>query len=68
MPFRHLFWGMSRLWLNELAITCPLRLKPGLEYLDRKLETVGKPLPETLLFCFVLKMFISLDVHLPVVL
>ena len=68
LPFRHLFWGLTRLQLCELVVKCLLRLKPGLAHLDRQLVTVGEPLPETFLPCFDLKMFISFVVQLLVVL
>ena len=45
---------------------CPLRVKPGPAHFDRQLVTVCKLLPETFLPCFVLEMFISLVVHLVV--
>ena len=54
----------SRLQLHQFAVMCPLRLKLGLAHLDRQLMTVGKPLTETFLPCFVLEMFISLIVQL----
>ena len=62
LPFHYLFSGLSRLSLGELAVMCPLRLKPGLAHLDRQVVTVGKPLSK--IPCFVLEMLISLVLQL----
>ena len=62
--FHHLFRGLSRHRLCQLAVMFPLPLKLGLAHLDRQLVTVGEHLPETLLLCFVLEMFVSLVVQL----
>ena len=39
LPFRHFFWNLTRLGLCELAVTCPLQIKPGLAHFDRQLMT-----------------------------
>ena len=49
LPFCHLFGGLTRLGLHELAVTFPLQVKPILAHLDRYVVTVGEPLTETLL-------------------
>ena len=68
LMFCHFLQGLSRLCLHQLVIKYPLRLKPGLAHLERQLLTVGELLPKTLLPCFVLEIFISLVVQLPMVL
>ena len=57
-----MFWCLSRLGLHKLAIMCPLQLKPGLAH--RWLATVGEPIREKLLPCFVLEIYTSPVVQL----
>ena len=64
--FHHLLWDQTP--IVSVSVMCPLRVIPGLAHLDRQLTTLGELLPETLLPCFVLEMFISHVIQLLVVL